>query len=415
MADQQAPHAWQAGQWTYPYSAALAAWPPAAWPPGFVPWGYVSAPPVASVLEPPGNFHPIWRRSLLSLRGRASPRLYRLGLILGVPGFVALLVLWIAARSGLSFAGTPIPALVLVEAVSIVAAVGLSGAALAQAHQRMADGWKDYAGPAPLLAAGALLALIACLSLPLEYGLSAAGIHPGVAGSTLLQVLLYLAIYVGVVHVLAVRTGALTWRDIARPQRLAPSQDEWTGASKTPELVDAWGRPVGRWRSRIARGFIGDILWALVLLLPLFFVSAILSALLAVALGLHAGDISSPVTTTVTTLDRWITILAVAVIVPIGEEIFYRGFAANGWGRSLGRNSALLRAALLFAAIHIINVTTTEAGLSLRAAVFNMAVRIPVAIALTWIYMRRRSLIASATLHGSYNGLIVIIGILATY
>ena len=69
----------------------------------------------------------------------------------------------------------------------------------------------------------------------------------------------------------------------------------------------------------------------------------------------------------------------------------------------------------MFAAIHIINVTTTEAGLSLRAAVFNMAVRIPVAIALTWIYMRRRSLIASATLHGSYNGLIVIIGILATY
>jgi len=393
MADQQAPHAWQAGQWTYPYSAALAAWPPAAWPPGFVPWGYVSAPPVASVFEPPGNFHPIWRRSLLSLRGRASPRLYRLGLILGVPGFVALLVLWIGARSGLSFAGTPIPALVLVEAVSIVAAVGLSGAALAQAHQRMADGWKDYAGPAPLLAAGALLALIACLSLPLEYGLSAAGILPGVAGSTLLQVLLYLATYVGVVHVLAVRTGA----------------------SKTPELVDAWGRPVGRWRSRIARGFIGDILWALVLLLPLFFVSAILSALLAVALGLHAGDISSPVTTTVTTLDRWITILAVAVIVPIGEEIFYRGFATNGWGRSLGRNSALLRAALLFAAIHIINVTTTEAGLSLRAAVFNMSVRIPVAIALTWIYMRRRSLIASATLHGSYNGLIVIIGILATY
>jgi hypothetical protein len=29
--------------------------------------------------------------------------------------------------------------------------------------------------------------------------------------------------------------------------------------------------------------------------------------------------------------------------------------------------------------------------------------------------MRRRSIVASATLHGSYNGLIVILGILTTY
>ena len=415
MADPQAPKAWQVGAWTYPFPAALAAWPAAAWPPGFVPWGYVSAPPVAPVLEPPGNFHPVWRRSFLSLEGRASPRLYLLGLMLGVPGLVALLALWIGARSGLSFRGTPIPALLLVEVVSIAAAIGLSGAALAQAHQRRTDGWNDYAGPAPLLAGGALLALIACLSLPLEYGLSAAGIHPGVAGSTLLQVLLYLLIYVGVVHVLAVKTGALTWRDIVGPQRLAPNEDEWTSVPRTPQFVDAWGRPVRHWRSRAAAGFVGDILWALALLLPLFFISAILAALMAVALGLHGSDINSPVTTAITDLDRWITILAVAIVVPIGEEIFYRGFAANAWGRSLSRNSAILRAGLFFAAVHIVNVTTTEGGLSVRAAVFNMVVRIPVAIALTWIYMRRRSLMASATLHGSYNGLIVVLGILATY
>lgn len=407
--DRQAPNAWQAGAWTYPSVA------PAAWPPGFVPWGYVSAPPVAPVLEPPGSFHPVWRRSFLSLKGRASSRLYLLGLILGVPGLAALVVLWIGARVGLSFRGTPIPALLLIEAVSIVAAVGLSGAALAQAHQRRTDGWQDYAGPAPLLAGGALLALIACLSLPLEYGLSAAGVRPGVAGSTLLQVLLYLVIYVCVVHVLAVKTGALTWRDIVRPQRLAPSQDEWTAAPNTPESVDAWGRPVRRWKSRVAGGAVGDILWALTLLLPLFFVSALLSALLSVALGLRGSDITSPVTTTVSDVDRWIAILTVAILVPIGEEIFYRGFATNAWGRSLSRNSVMLRAAFFFAAVHIINVTSTDAGLSLKAALFNMTVRIPIAIALTWIYMRRRSLIASATLHGSYNGLIVVLGILASY
>ncbi len=341
--------------------------------------------------------------------------MYLLSLILGVPGLAALLFLEIGARSGISFRGAPIPTSLLVEAISVVAAVGLFGASLAQARQRRADGWNDYAGPAPLLVGGALLALITGLSLPLEYGLAQAGVRLGTADSTMLHVLLYLTAYVGVVHFIVVKTGALTWRDIVRPRRLAPSQDDWAAAPQEPEFVDALGRRVQSWRSRIALGAAGDILLALAMLLPLFFVSVLLSALLSVALGLHESDISSPVTTTVTDFERWITMLAVAILVPLGEEIFYRGFATNAWGRSLSRNSTILRGALFFATVHVINVTSTNAGLSFRAAVFNMAVRIPVAIALTWIYMRRRSLVASATLHGSYNALIVILGILASY
>ena len=110
-----------------------------------------------------------------------------------------------------------------------------------------------------------------------------------------------------------------------------------------------------------------------------------------------------------TGLDPWIAILAVAVIVPIGEEVFFRGFATNAWGRSLGRNSAILRAALFFAFVHILNVSSSEPGLALRMAAFNFGARIPVAIALTWLYFRRRSILASGTLHASYNGLIQLI------
>jgi membrane protease YdiL (CAAX protease family) len=407
-----APNAWAAPS---PWPAA-SAWPAlSVWPPGFVPWGYVSVPPIAPVLEPPGRFHPQWRRSVLSLKGRASPHLYLLGLILGLPGLAALLLFWLGARSGLHLTEMQIPAPLLVEIVSALAAVGLLGACIAQARQRRADGWRDYAGPAPLLAGAALIALVTCLYLPVEFGLSEAGIHLSVGLSTLLQVLIYLATYAGVVHLVAVRTGALTWRDILRPRKLAPSQDAWHTAPKPAIVVDPWGRPTGVWRSRVAGGYVGDVLWALALLLPLFFITALLSALLAVALGLRSSDLTSPVTTTVTDLDRWITILAVAVLVPIGEEIFYRGLAANAWGRSLSRNSAIVRSALFFAAVHILNTTSTEAGLSLRSAFFNMAVRVPIAIALTWLYMRRRSLVSSATLHGSYNGLIVMIGILASY
>lgn len=383
--------------------------------PGFVPWGAVASPPVAPILEPPGRFHTPRRRSLLSIAGRPAPRLYVLGLAVGGPGLTALLVLWLSVRAGADLAGTPIQAGAILEALCAIATIGLLAACIAQARQRRADGWTDYAGPAPILAGATLVALVAGVYLPIEFGLSKAGIHLSAGVSTLLEVLVYLAAYAGVVHFVAVRTGAMTWRDIIRPQRLAPSQGEWTTAPEVTTGWDAWGRPNRSWGSRLAARAVGDVMWALALLLPLFFITAVLSLLLVVILGIRTEDISSPSTTTITNLDRWITILAVAVIVPIGEEIFYRGFTTNAWGRSLSRNSAILRGALFFAAVHIINTSSTDPLTSAKAAFFNMAVRVPVAFALTWLYMRRRSLISSVTLHGSYNGLIVMIGILASY
>jgi membrane protease YdiL (CAAX protease family) len=58
------------------------------------------------------------------------------------------------------------------------------------------------------------------------------------------------------------------------------------------------------------------------------------------------------------------------------------------------------------------NTATTDAAVSWRVAIFNFGARLPVAIALTWIYMRRRSILASGTLHAGYNGLITLISYL---
>jgi membrane protease YdiL (CAAX protease family) len=104
----------------------------------------------------------------------------------------------------------------------------------------------------------------------------------------------------------------------------------------------------------------------------------------------------------------------VAVIAPAGEEVFFRGFTTNAWGRSIGRNSAILRASLFFAFIHILNTVgaSTDASVSWRVALFNFGARVPVAFALTWLYMRRRSILASGTLHAAYNGLITLISFL---
>ena len=419
----QPPYApWQPGSWdVWQAAPAPFAWPapyPASWAPssgtvpGYVPWGYSNPPAVPPVLEPPGRFHsPAPRRSILSSDGRASPTLYSVGLALGLPGLLALLSLELAPRMGWKLGLASLPAWILVETICAVAAVGLILLAIAQSRQRRADGWHDYAGPSPFLVMAALLAVVTGLGEPLAGFLKTAGVDTDSATGILLLLLVYLGSYIGLVHFLAVRPGALTWRDVIRPSRLAPDPDDWASTSPQPAFGDPVAPPTSDRQSR-ARGRIGDILLALAMLLPIVFVSGIVNQALMLVLGLKARDLSSPVPTSSGGLDPLIAIFAVAVIVPIGEEIFFRGFATNAWGRSLGRNSAILRAALFFAFIHILNVTSTEPGLALRAALFNFGARVPVSIALTWLYFRRRSILASGTLHASFNGLIQALSLL---
>jgi membrane protease YdiL (CAAX protease family) len=388
----------------YPGTLAVAQ---ASWPIGWVPWGYTNPPPVPPVLEPPGNFHPpASRRSLLSLAGRVSPRLHVLGLTVGLPGMALLLLYFVGVAAGLKLDLGPLPVWLALELVGLAASVGLVGWAVEQGRQRRADRWQDYAGPSPLLTVAAFLAITTAFEIPLELVLKAASIDLNSAPATLAEFLVYLAAYFGLVYFLAVRKGALTWHDIANPERLAPSPDDWTAAEPYPGWVRA--RIYGL-RSRLPGGRTGNILIPLALVLPIIVASNVLSAALLLALGLSPSDINPTAVTPTGELDRLLTLLTVAVLVPIGEELFFRGFATNAWGRSLSRNSAIIRAALFFAFIHVINTATTDASVSWRVAVFNFGARIPVAFALTWLYMRRRSLLATGTLHAGYNGLITLI------
>jgi membrane protease YdiL (CAAX protease family) len=371
-------------------------------------------PAMPPVLESPGNFHPpISRRPAFSLKGRRSPRLYAVGLALGLPGIAALLLYLVGVSAGFKLASGSIPSWLLIEAVSIVAAVGLVAAAVAQARQRRADGWHDYNGPSPLLTVGAFLAITTAASLLVAVGLKAAHVDLESPPVTLLVLLIYLGTYCGLVHFLAVRTGALTWRDIASPGRLAPSSSDWRSSEPAPGWARAWGATFGTLRSRVSGHHrLGDVLVALAMVLPLILASNLMSAAMLLVLGLRPEDISPDKTVTSDGLSLLLTFVAVAIVAPIGEEIFFRGFATNAWGRSLGHNSAILRSSLFFAFIHVLNTATTDAAISWRVALFNFGARVPVAFALTWLYMRRRSILASGTLHAGYNGLITIISFL---
>ena len=410
---------WAGFGFAYPWPQP-APWPGAGaqlgWPIGEVPWGYKKPPVLPPVLEPPGRFHPpVSSRPILSVKGRRAPRLYAAGLAIGLPAILLLLLYMVGTTAGFRLASGPVAPWLLVEGASIAAAAGLISWAVAQGRQRRADGWRDYSGPSPFLVAAAFLALTTACELPLGLVLKWLGIDDQAPPATLLLLLIYLAAYFGLVHFLAVRTGALTWHDIASPQRLAPSTDDWGGSEPARGWTRAWGVAIAELKTRISGARIGDVLVALAVILPLVVASDLFAAGMLAVLGLKPTDIADRAVSK-DGLSILLTLVTVAVVAPIGEEVFFRGFATNAWGRSLGHNSAILRSSLFFAFIHILNTVgmSTSASISWRVAVFNFGARVPVAFALTWLYMRRRSILASGTLHAGYNGLITLISFLAS-
>lgn len=383
----------QAPVWPYPTSYGAAGYAP--------PWG--SAQP--GTLEPPGRFHPVRpARPIASLAGRAAPRLYAAGWLLTVGGLALLVTLLAAAFAGLTAGAGPLATVALLEISLLATGAGSVAAGLAQGSQRRADGWQDYFGASPFLGLVAWLALSNAAALLLLVALDALALTPPTSASTLLVLLVNVAGYIGVVHLLAVRPGALSWSDIARPRHLALDPSDWFEPS-------AWGVGALQTGGQKAGRLIADAALGFGLAIPALIVTLILAGVLTTLLGMNNVSYESPIPIT-TDWDLWINLLSVAILAPIGEEIFFRGFTTNVWARSLTRQSAVMRAAIFFAAIHVINVDIPgqfDLSILIRAAFLAVAVRIPVAWGLAWIYARRRSIYASAALHMTYNGALILL------
>jgi membrane protease YdiL (CAAX protease family) len=388
---------------TTPAFGSPAAYGPSSWAPAqgypYFPGGFAPAS-----IEAPGKSHPpVPPRSLSSLAGRALPELYAIGWLLTVSGLTLLGTLVLLALLGL-----PHPAGLALFLAAIVSLAAVGGgcvaAALAQGSQRRADGWLDYSGPSPFLVVGAWLGLSNAAGLLILGLFKIIGFDPATSVQALLLLLVNGAAYIAIVQVVAVRPGALTWSDMIRPRRLALTPSDWFDPSTWSQNVQGSGG------GRIGR-LLTDTGIGAGLAFPLVFVTLVLAAFLVTLLGMQ--DVSSEAPLPVTTdWDLWITLIAAAIVAPIGEEIFFRGFATNAWARSLERNSALVRATIFFAAIHIINVDITgyaDLSIILRAAFLAVAVRVPVAWVLAWVYTRRRSIFASTALHMTYNALLILL------
>ena len=321
------------------------------------------------------------RPGLLQLAGREAPALYVIGLFFAVVGAGALV-------AGVAGAGVGLALLALVF-------IGVGGIALsgASALQRRVDtpvaGWR---GPGPLaifwttipwallaqvLVAALLTALGAASSLSSPLGTLALA-----AASNLATVLIIGLVVVG--------SGAVRWRDLLLATPAA-------SPSSLP-LPDRRG------------GLVGDLFWGVALALPILTAAGLFATLVMNGTGLSAPIVLPPA---LSATDLAANVLTAGLIAPIGEELLYRGVIAQAWARQSSARRAILFSAVLFAFAHTLTVGGTSVADAVSVAAVAFIVRLPLGIALGWLWIRRRSLIATIALHAAYNLAIVAIAALS--
>jgi CAAX protease family protein len=307
--------------------------------------------------------------STFTIDGRASPALFVIG--------------WLASLLGLAIAlaGAFCGSLLLVYLVGPgLLSLGLVAACGSQAFERRARG-AAYAGPSPFLVFGTIVAVsyfvgfVVGFFIDLVLG-TAATVDAPVA--QLVVGLLTAAVFVGVVRLTVVGTGALTWTEmrIRRPDRRA----------------------------------IDDLAIGAALAAPVIVVTLIVGAVL---LAIFQVEPASPLPPTGTVSGLLLQLVVGAVIAPVSEEIVFRGFAVTAWERSVGASRAIVRASLLFALAHVISIEATSLQEAVGLIVVGFGSRLPVAYVLGVVFVRRRSIWASIGLHATFNGILLVLAHLA--
>ncbi len=252
---------------------------------------------------------------------------------------------------------------------------GLGAAAGQQLIARRSRPAEQYRGPAPLILFFMQLALVTGVSL-IVYTLGAP--LPDTPVGFLTATVILVGGYLLVVWLFVVRGGALSWRDLIRAGPLN----------------------AGRVLSDVAIGALSMFGAALVAAI----VGTIVSNLLG---GTQAPQVVPPPTSSA---DVLLIALGAGILVPIGEELFFRGFAISAWLRDLGPRTALIRGTIFFALVHLLNINSSTFADGAKQAILEMVVIAPVGLVLGYIYLRR-GLIASIGGHAAFNlfGVLVIV------
>lgn len=321
------------------------------------------------------------RPGLLQLAGREAPALHVIGLIATVVGASALV-------AGIAGAGVGL-------AMIALALIGIGGIALsgASALQRRVDtpvaGWR---GPGPLAIFWTTIpwALLAQVLLAAIFTAVGAATIPSTPLGTLALAAASNVATMLIIGLVVVGSGAVRWRDLVLATPAA--------SPSTLPQPDRRG------------GLGGDLLWGVALALPILTVAGLFATLVMNSTGLSAPVVLPPAMSAV---DLAANVLTAGIIAPIGEELLYRGVIAQAWARQSSARRAILFSAIVFAFAHTLTVGGTSVGDAASIAAVAFLVRIPLGIALGWLWIRRRSLIATIALHAAYNLAIVAVAALS--
>jgi len=307
---------------------------------------------------------------VFTIEGRAAPGLYFVGWIASIMG-LGILLIGLLASAG----AAPV---ILSTVGAAVLGLGLVAASGSQAIERRARGGAAYVGPSPFLVFAASLPLTILLVILVIGPAAALGLDTASPAATLLSVTITALIYVGLIRLLVVGTGALDW--------------------------GAMG--VGRFGPTA----LGELAWGALLAVPVIVVTSLLSVILVTLTG---ATPDSPLPTPGSAAGLAMNMIAATIVAPIGEELFYRGFATTAWARTMGSQRALIRGAVFFALIHVLTIGGSTFGEAAGIAFVAFVARLPVSLALGWVFLRRHSIYASIGLHATFNGLLVILSQLA--
>ncbi|HEY2887529.1 MAG TPA: CPBP family intramembrane glutamic endopeptidase, partial [Candidatus Limnocylindrales bacterium] len=329
------------------------------------------AGPPTEPLAPQGPIVPPAARApglfRFALEGRQAPALF-------VGGWLGTIVGSAVALVGLLSSPSLATAILLVAGLALLS-VGLVLLGGSQAIERRAAG-EAYAGPSPVLLFAAIVAITLVVAAVVGTILDTLGVSLDQDRplGDLISVALQGAVFVGVVRLLVVGPGATTWAEM--------------GLTADPR--------------RIANGLLNGAVFAL----PVIVLTALVAAVLVPLIG---ATPPSPLPPTGTASGLGLHLLAGAGIAPFSEEVVFRGAALTAWLRTVGPRGAILRSAMLFAAAHALGISGTSFGDAAGLALVASLARLPVAIALGWIYVRTGTIWASIGLHAAFNAVLIVV------
>ncbi|HEX8025169.1 MAG TPA: type II CAAX endopeptidase family protein [Candidatus Limnocylindrales bacterium] len=297
-----------------------------------------------------------------SIEGRRAPALFVTGWVLFLVGLSGTVV-------GFLSGGTATVVLAGGVAILSIALLLLGGS---QTVEREAAG-RAYAGPSPVLLFAAIVAVTLLAAFLVGAPLEALGVQLDKPLGDLVLSIVQAAVFIGMVALMVVGPGALKWSDMGIQL------------------------PIGRALQALAGGAVFAV--------PVVVITAVIAAGLVVLFGVTPP---SPLPPTGTSSGLVLHLLVGAVVAPISEEIVFRGVAVTAWAREMPAVTAIVRAALLFAFAHVLLVTGSSASEAASLAIVGAAGRLPIALALGWLYLRWGTIWAPIGLHAAFNAILIV-------